>query len=48
MKVYPKQIVFCPKVNEEQNGNICSICKYFNNYRLETARPPSVDCKFDK
>jgi len=47
MKVYPKQIVFCPKTKQEQNGHGCISCEFYNNHGVD-AKQVFIDCKFNK
>ena len=47
MQVYPKLIVLCPKVNQEQYGHKCKSCEFYNKLKVH-GEYPFIDCKFDK
>ena len=47
MRIYLKQVVFCPRTNQEQDGNNCASCEFYNSHEVESERQ-FIDCKFDK
>jgi hypothetical protein len=47
MKVYPKQIIFCPQTKQEQDGNKCTSCPFYKRHKTNAERL-FLDCAFDK
>ena len=48
MKVYPKQIVYCPAMAGEQNGGNCPSCAYYETHGLEETNQLFISCSFNK
>ena len=47
MKVYPQIVVFCPKTKQEENGQKCLSCEFYNKHKVEAKRL-FIDCKLDE
>ena len=47
IKVYPKQIVFCPQSGKEQSGDECVPCQYYRDFKINGGQF-FIDCRFDE
>ncbi len=48
IKVYPKQIVYCPKTSNEKNANDCISCDYLDKSACNLYNRLFISCNYDK
>lgn len=48
IKVYPKQIVYCPKTDNEKNANDCKDCDHLDKSACDPYNQLFISCNYDK
>ena len=48
IKVYPKQIVYCPKAGSEKSANDCMDCDHLDKSARNLDKRLFISCNYDK